>query len=132
MKRSPKKRLKLRAWKLFSEYIRRRDSDKEGYVRCVTCNSLKHYSKQQAGHFIPGRNLSILFEQDCVHPQCRGCNLYGGGKAKEYFLFMRDRYGLKRIEELYVQANTTRKYTESDYEKLIEDLKIKLHILDHR
>jgi len=123
--KSKKKRLKEKAWKLFSEYIRRRDAE-AGYVCCVTCGKRDEWKRMQAGHFISGRNLSILFEPDCVHPQCRGCNLYGHGRQKEYYLFMRERYGLKRIDSLYIQANTVKKYTESDYEELIESLKGKL------
>jgi len=131
-KKRTKKQLKLIAWKLFSEWIRRRYATEEGYAACVTCGKTKLWQNMQSGHFISGRNLSILFEEEATHVQCVGCNCFGGGKQKEYYLFMRRRYGLKRIDELYIQANTIRKYSIGDYEELIESLKVKLKGLDDR
>jgi len=42
---------------------------------------------------------------------------------------MKKKYGTERIDELYIQANTIKKYTEIDYEELIESLKEKLKSL---
>jgi hypothetical protein len=128
--KSPRAVAKARAWKTFSEYIRRREADKFGYVYCVTCYSQMHWKRIQAGHFIGGRNLSILFEEDGCHPQCRGCNVFGRGKQKEYYMFMRARYGLKRIDELYDQARGIKKMSISDFKEIEDEYRDKLVALD--
>ena len=131
-KKSEKKKIKDKAWTLFSQYIRRRDSDKHGYCNCCTCGKKAPWKELQAGHFIAGRNASILFEEDAVHAQCVGCNLFGGGKQAQYYAFMKEKYGLKRIDELYTQANQVKKVSVSDYMELIDDLMDKLVGLDIR
>lgn len=45
-------------------------ADKNGMVKCTTCDAVKHYKSMQAGHFLAGRGNSILFENNNVHPQC--------------------------------------------------------------
>ena len=77
---------KKETWKLFSLYIRLKYADDNGYVSCCTCGIKKHYKEMQAGHFIAGRNNSILFEEKCVHPQCGRCNVYKHGNTVEYFI----------------------------------------------
>lgn len=69
-KKTPKKK----AWDAFSRYIRTRDCLKSTGDRnrgaCVTCGRVFDFKKLQAGHFIPGRVNSILFDEQCVHAQC--------------------------------------------------------------
>lgn len=119
------KTLKTKAWKLFSEYIRRKYADDSGYVACVTCGSVAHWKQMQAGHFIPGRCNSILFEENGVHPQCRRCN-YNEGNGPEYYIFMEKTYGKDEIDRLRALRHQTVKLSPAFYEQLILDLKGKL------
>ena len=125
-KRSQKKILKDKAWKLFSEYIRRRDANDDGDVECITCHAIKPWKSMQAGHFIDGRTNSILFEEDGCHAQCYSCNMFKAGNKVEYFRYMQKRYGDVRIDELRVLRSQTLKFTESDLEEKIEYLKAKI------
>jgi len=90
-------------WKVFSKYIRLRDCIKttktttEG--RCVTCGKIFPISKLQAGHFIPGRMDSILFDEDCVHTQCYRCNCILN-TWPEYYRWMQSVYGQEVIEQM--------------------------------
>ena len=118
--------LKKKAWKLFSEWIRRRDSDWRGMVACVTCGIIKDYKQQQAGHFIPGRRNSILFHERNVHAQCYGCNVMKQGNTVKYFRFMQKRYGDEVIEELEHLNTIDKQFTPQELKDLIEDLKIKI------
>ena len=43
--------------KFFSLYIRQRNAI-DGYVKCVTCNTLKHWKEVDAGHFCSRRHYS--------------------------------------------------------------------------
>lgn len=63
--------LKRNLWKIFSEYIRRRDSDSEGFGRCISCGAVGYYKEMHAGHYIPkSLGLSIYFEEKNVNLQC--------------------------------------------------------------
>lgn len=113
---------KKAAWTEFSRFIRLRDclysTGTLGYGKCITCGKVFPFEKLQAGHFIPGRNNSILFDTRCVHAQCVGCNVYGGGKQPEYYIQMVDRYGLETVNELFHQANTSLKLTAPDLREM--------------
>ena len=107
---------KDRAWKAFSEYIRTRDS-KAGFAKCATCEKVDEWRYLQAGHFVAGRNNSILFREDNCHAQCVGCNFFGKNSKSygKYFEFMKYHYGLERIDELMALSNRIVKYTQEDY-----------------
>lgn len=88
------KTLKRKAWRLMSEYIRRRDSG-----ICYTCGDRKPWKQQQAGHFVhsTGREngfSSIDFEEDNINCQCSGCNNESWKKGKDARLV----YDRKMIE----------------------------------
>src|SRR3990167_9020671 len=75
-----KKRAKDRAWAAFSRYIRMKYANKSGMVECITCHTFKHWKEMQAGHFVDGRNNTVLFDERLVHPQC----LTKESKIKKY------------------------------------------------
>ena len=121
--------LKKEAWKLFSEWIRRRDADWRGYVPCITCKKIFHYKKLQAGHFIPGRHNAILFHEELVHPQCYHCNVGLRGNPREYDRFMREKYGDKKVAEfdkLTKGRCEIKQFTNEELENLIQELKDKI------
>ena len=126
-------RAKQRAWKAFSEYIRRRDClDTTGtwdYGICCTCGKQYHFAHLQAGHFIAGRTNSVLFREQGVHGQCRGCNIFGNGKNAEYILYMKDRYGDEVIEQEAKAKTVTTKYTVKDFKEIEKEYKEKLEEL---
>ena len=35
--------------KIFSEYIRKRDADENGYVKCCTCPTVEHWKEMDCG-----------------------------------------------------------------------------------
>jgi hypothetical protein len=118
--KNPVKKARAKAWKAFSKYIRYRDCmltcGTIGHGKCCTCGKVFTIERLQAGHFIPGRNNAILFDPRCVHAQCVGCNMYGGGQQPAYYEFMIKRYGRETIDELFRQANRSMKLTAQDYE----------------
>ncbi len=94
------KHLKKLVWKEFSLYIRKRDSDWRGIATCITCGVQKPYQQMQAGHFIPGRHNSILYDERGVHAQCVYCNQHLHGNILNYLDKMKERYGDEVIQEL--------------------------------
>ncbi len=128
---------KKKAWDAFSKYIRLRDALKttstEETVICYTCK--KPYPAfgvgcVQAGHFVPGRGNSILFDERGVHAQCYNCNVNLKGNWPEYMKWMLVDYGRKVVDELLYLKNQVKIYTPADleelrdkYKQMYEDLK---------
>ena len=115
---------KKRAWVACSRYIRQKHADENGYAKCVTCGTVKHWKELDAGHFISkSRGNSIYFVEENIHPQCAGCNRFHEGNKHLYTLYMIDTYGKEKIEELEALAKTRVYYRLKDYEEIEEYFK---------
>lgn len=121
--------LKARCWKLFSEYIRRKDADAGGTNYCFTCGQPKFWKELQAGHFIGGRTNAVLFNEEIVKPQCLMCNVFLRGNYGRYTLKMIDLHGRERVEEFMALKHQVKKYTRADVEGLIARYESKLDAL---
>lgn len=111
--------------KVFSEYVRKRDT-KQGIFKCCSCGELKPYEQADAGHFINRKWLATRWREDNVHAQCRYCNRFNEGAAAGYTLFMIDTHGRDHVEYLNALKTETMKYTDFDLEVLIKEYKQKL------
>jgi hypothetical protein len=139
---------KKKTWKTFSQFIRLRDAiaTTQGphTVKCCSCG--KPYPAfgigcAQAGHFVPGRRNTILFDERCVNAQCYNCNVTLKGNWPGYYVFMLEKYDLETIDELLILAKQIRKFTTDELDELnqhyideIEALKNrpKVNILERR
>ena len=94
---------KNKAWAVFSRYIRLKYANEFDIVVCVTCGVKKHYKEAHAGHFIDGRNNTVLYDERLVHPQCFHCNAKCpwclGGNKVAYTIFMSKKYSMQEIED---------------------------------
>lgn len=123
---------------MFSRYIRRLHADAQGNCQCVTCGVVKHWKQLHAGHYVDGRNNTVLFDDKLVHPQCFHCNskrpgCLAGNKIK-YTVFMIERYGLSAsdCDDLDNLKFKTKKMTEADYQEIIAKYQDALTGLDIR
>jgi hypothetical protein len=123
-------KLKAKADKLFSEYIRRRYAEYDGTVSCFTCGAVKHWKEQQAGHFASRRHLSTRWDYENVQVQCQSCNIWNQGQQWKFGIYLDEKYGEGKAEELMVKSKQLNKMTRGDYELLIEEIKEKLKELD--
>ena len=84
-----------------------------GMCVCVTCGHpypWKGTNLLDTGHFLAGRNITYLFEETGVHPQCVRCNRTEGGAADKYELYMWERYGPDEIDRLRSLKADTKKH----------------------
>lgn len=117
--KSPYEKAKGKAWDACSAYVRTRDclrfTGKADEGMCITCKRWYPYKKLQAGHFIPGRGNSVLFDTRVIYSQCIGCNgnppMGKGGNYIEYFVFMEEEWGREMIDEFRALKNKTVKFT---------------------
>lgn len=119
------KKLVKKLDKVFSEYIRKRDS-KDGYFKCCSCGKLKPYQQADAGHFINRRWMATRWREDNVYSQCRSCNRFDEGNAVGYTLFMIKKHGQQHVEYLQALKQETMLYSDFDLEMMIRDYKQKI------
>ena len=134
--KSENKRLKDKAWKLFSLYIRRKYSDECGMAKCYTCGREKHYKELHAGHGLSGRGGYVLYKEQVVRPQCPGCNLnqpFGKGGNYQVFIpkLIRE-YSQIQYEEWERESRKPFKRSKADYMQLIRELEAQLSEFDEQ
>lgn len=106
MKTKPHKWWYKKTKETFNKFIRLRDADRMGMCFCVTCGVRIHYKEANAGHYVH----SLHFVEDNQHAQCRRCNLFLSGNLGKYTLFMIDKYGRERVDELHREKMKPHKY----------------------
>ena len=106
---------KKRAWDIFSKWIRLRDSDENGMVKCITCPSKKHWKDMDAGHYITRAKESTLFMEENVSGQCGGCNRFQGGKFLEHAQAVDRKFGPGTRDRIEQKAFQMCKRTLNDY-----------------
>lgn len=120
MKKPPIARLKRKAWKVFSLWVRLHHGE---YPRCVTCGTSFFYKLMHAGHFIHGHSKATFLDERNVHVQCIRCNHFLSGNLIEYVEFMRKTYGQETIDELRALSKQVWKPTRAELEAIIEKYK---------
>lgn len=109
-------------WKACADYIKAREADIYGMVKCVTCDLRMHFRDHicNAGHFVPGRGNAVLFDDAHIFPQCSGCNCDGGGEQYKFGLFLKERYGYDdaTIDEIRYMRHKTRKFTMDELKEM--------------
>lgn len=118
--------LKKKLWKVFSEYVRRKDADEGGTERCYTCSDPKHWKELHAGHAIPGRHNAVLFDEEIVKPQCPVCNIWKGGQYHIFATNLIKENSMEWWEAKLESARRTVKYTHADLEEMIRTYQGKL------
>ena len=102
--------------------VRLKAADDNGYVSCVVCGVTRHYlDGMQGGHFISRGKLATKLMVENVHPECRGCNMPGGGHEAGWASYMMETYGKEFIEELHQISRGTKKYLRCEVEAIKKD-----------
>jgi hypothetical protein len=102
---------------IFSKYIRLKNSDKNGYCVCITCNKKLHWKEIQAGHFISRKHYSTRWDEDNVHPQCVACNVYRAGEQYKYSVAL----GPYLSDKIYMKSQKIVKYKDYELEEKINN-----------
>lgn len=109
----PLPKLHAKAWRLFSEYVRRKDNGV-----CYTCSKVDHWTRMDAGHFIHKNCLD--FDPRNVHSQCTRCNRFLHGNLGNYAIRLTKEYGLDVVEELTLLGHQIRKFNRGELEHIID------------
>jgi hypothetical protein len=85
---------------VFSEYIRMRDADDNGYCRCISCGKYYHFRDLHCGHFISRQNEAVRYNEVNNNSQCVSCNSFKQGMWFEYEQALIEKYGKDEVEKL--------------------------------
>ena len=122
MRKPARKTLRLRADKVFSEYIRKRDN-----YKCFTCGKVGSPADgvMQCGHLFSRVNFSTRWDEDNAFCQCRGCNM-----RHEYdFEVFRAAYvaarGQEAYDALHRKHREVKKFSDADLLEIIYEYETK-------
>jgi hypothetical protein len=128
-KKKTLRQLKATAWKIFSEYVRRKYADSDGYAYCFTSGVRAHWKELQCGHAIGGRHNAVLFDEDICRPQSVRDNVFLRGNYPVFTTKLIKENGMDWWEEKLAGARQVVKFTREDLEDLIAAYKAKLEML---
>jgi hypothetical protein len=80
-------------WGWFSKYIRLRESDDNGYVKCFTCPKIDFYKKMDCGHGHGCQHKGTKYNEKNNQPQCTNCNSFNEGRKDIYKANVDKKYG---------------------------------------
>lgn len=107
--------------KVFSEYIRLKHSDKNGYCRCISCGKINYWKDIHNGHYMSRRYMSTRFDENNCRPQCVACNIFNQGNAQMYRRGLIAEIGEKAVDLVEVIAKTqTKKWSDFELKALID------------
>ena len=114
----------------FSIYIRLRDSDANGFGRCISCGKLVHWKEADCGHFINRQHMNTRYDERNCNLQCRSCNRFDEGNNVGYMQGLLKKYGQCVVQELTLKKHLYRKYSDFEYRELIKYYKKKVKELE--
>ena len=102
---------------IFSKYIRLKNANHRGHVKCVTCGKIDLWDggTMQAGHFMSRKHYSTRWDEDNVQVQCVGCNMFRQGEQYKFSLFL----GKTKSKRLYLQSKKLVQYYNHELEDMI-------------
>lgn len=114
--------LKAKLDKVFSLYIRLRDSKSFGYkfFKCISCGEIKPFEQADNGHYINRQHMNTRFDEMNCNAQCRHCNRFMEGNIQNYRKGLVAKYGEQRVILLEAKQGITRKFSDFEYEQLIK------------
>lgn len=114
---------------IFSVYIRLLHADKNGMVRCFTCDRIEYWRKIQNGHFQSRRFMSTRFHPGNCAPQCYACNVGLSGMQYEYGKRIDLKYGPGMADHIVAQSRIITKFTADDLLEKIQETESAVNFL---
>jgi len=118
--------------RVFSEFIRRRDSDQNGNISCISCGKIVNWKQSDAGHYVNRKHMSLRYDEKNVNAQCRACNRFDEGNVIGYTRGLFAKHGTDIFDYLRVKKSNICKMGSfeyqaliSEYQRKIKDLKMK-------
>lgn len=118
--------LKPILWGVVSTYIRLRDSDEDGYCKCITCSNVEWWKFMDAGHFKRRRHTSTFIHEKNLGAQCKTCNQKNDGMEDAFALAIDLRWGEGTAEELDILSKQPKRFSVPELRELIVEYEEKV------
>lgn len=116
--------------RVFSQFIRLRDADENGYGRCISCGKVVFWKDADCGHYVNRKHLSLRWSEVNCNIQCRSCNRFDEGNLPAYGIALQKKHGDGIIAQLLAAKHATAKHSEVElkattiyYEKAVKRLR---------
>jgi hypothetical protein len=113
-------KLKKKLDSVFSQYIRLRDSNNDGYFNCITCEKRVFWKEGHNCHYWPRNISNTRYDEQNCNAGCLNCNLFDKAHHARYARALQNKYGNRILEELELKARLLRQLKVVDYEEMIE------------
>ena len=124
-----KRKLIKKLDRIFSEYIRLRETDDRGYCQCITCGKLYPWKQIHNGHFISRSVEATRFNEINCNPQCVSCNSFKQGQPHIYRQKLIERYGKKAVEKLEETARLGGSFDTYQLQEMLDNYKYDVKFL---
>lgn len=125
---TPWPKLKEKLDKAFSELIRMKHADDNGYVTCIDgCGKTGHWKDFDCGHFVTRDKLATRWHMDNGRPQAQHCNRRMNGRQYEFGVGLnRESPGL--ADRMFELSEGPSDHIRHGAEKLLEEIRAALKI----
>lgn len=106
--------------RVFSRYIRLRDTMPSGVFQCISCGRIKRFEEGDCGHFYSRTHMATRWDEDNCHAECRACNRFSADHLLGYRERLVRKIGLVRVDRLAVMAHSVKHWQHFELEAMIE------------
>lgn len=110
------------AKKLFRTTVRYRDTNVDGWGRCISCNKKQHIDATNAGHFDHNHNSTYFLEDNC-HVQCIHCNNWLHGNLYPYGRKLDEMYGEGTADRILAEGKKEKRRGKKELQQMIDEYK---------
>lgn len=118
--------------RVFSRYIRLRDSNELGLCRCVTCGAFFHWKELHCGHFVTRNHLATRWDERNCNAQCVKCNSFNSGEQFKHGQAIDKKFGKGTAEFLQNLGGAKAKVNTLWLKMEIEKVKKKIKDLEKK
>lgn len=116
--------------KIFSEYIRRKYSNEEWIITCISCDKELPWKESHNCHWIGRGNKQYRFDEDNCRPWCVWCNTFNQEFHQRIFTIRQiERLGKDIVDLMIDNTNYVYKQGKTELRALIEEYTVKLNQL---
>jgi 5-methylcytosine-specific restriction endonuclease McrA len=112
--------------KAFSELVRLKGADDDGWCQCVSCAYVGHWKGLDNGHFVDRDHLPTRWDLDNCRPQCPSCNRFKTGRRYEFGMALNRELGPGTAERLIAKGNGPSQQIKDKALELLQDIRLKL------
>lgn len=106
--------------RVFSIFIRTRNMNADGLVKCFTCGDFKHWRKGDCGHYVSRDNKPLRWHEINCQFQCKHCNITLKGNYPAFAHALTRVYGKQILDQLEIIKHNTMKLDRGKLKILIQ------------